>query len=92
LTNGFSKKLENHEAAVSLYIAHYNWCRVHESLTPDMRHQNTPAMALGIAKHAWSTGELIDGALSVTPAEPTETAPDRRQCLKVTRTAFLRHY
>jgi hypothetical protein len=28
LTNGFSKKLECHAAAVSLYVAHYNWCRV----------------------------------------------------------------
>lgn len=31
LTNGFSKKLEHHEAAVSLYVAHYNLCRVHEA-------------------------------------------------------------
>lgn len=32
LSNGFSKKLENHAAAVSLYVAHYNFCRVHEAL------------------------------------------------------------
>lgn len=32
LTNGLSKKLANHEAAVSLYVAHYNLCRVHEAL------------------------------------------------------------
>lgn len=31
-TNGFSKKLANHVAAVSLYVAHFNLCRVHESL------------------------------------------------------------
>jgi hypothetical protein len=79
LTNGFSKKLENHAAAVSLYVAHYNWCRVHESLTPDARHQNTPAMALGITDHIWSIGELLDAALAVAPREPTETAPDRRR-------------
>src|SRR5664280_1746350 len=30
LTNGFSKKLDNHVAAVALYVAHYNLCRVHE--------------------------------------------------------------
>jgi hypothetical protein len=40
LTNGFSKKLENHAAAVSLYAAHYNLCRFHETIrstvaTPD---------------------------------------------------------
>ena len=54
LTNGFSKKLDNHGAAVSLYVAHYNLCRVHESLTPSARHQRTPAMAIGIADHVWS--------------------------------------
>jgi hypothetical protein len=43
LTNGFSKRIENHCAAVSLYVAHYNLCRAHESL------RSTPAMALGIA-------------------------------------------
>jgi IS1 family transposase len=83
LTNGFSKKLECHAAAVSLYVAHYNWCRVHEALTPDARHQTTPAMALGIADHVWSIGELIDAALAVAPREPTETAPDRRRRFRV---------
>jgi hypothetical protein len=33
--------LENHCAAVSLYVAHYNLCRVHETL------RTTPAVALG---------------------------------------------
>jgi hypothetical protein len=39
LTNGFSKKLDNHVAAVALYVAHYNLCRVHEALkmTPARR-------------------------------------------------------
>jgi IS1 family transposase len=83
LTNGFSKKIENHAAAVSLYVAHYNWCRVHESLTPNVRHQNTPAMALGITDHVWSIGELLDAALSVAPPEPTTTASDRRRLFRV---------
>jgi len=48
LTNGFSKKLENHAAAVSLYVAHYNLCRWHETI------RSTPAEALGLADHAWS--------------------------------------
>jgi len=52
-SNGFSKKLENHVAAVALYVAHYNLCRVHETL------RTTPAVALGIADHVWSIGELI---------------------------------
>jgi hypothetical protein len=83
LTNGFSKKLENHAATVSLYVAHYNFCRVHETLTPDARHQTTPAIALGIARHVWSIGELLDAALAVAPSEPTETAPERRQRFRV---------
>lgn len=57
LTNGFSKKLENHQAAVSLFVAHYNLCRVHETL------RMTPAMALGVADHIWTVGELVAAAL-----------------------------
>lgn len=83
LTNGFSKKLECHAAAVSLYVAHYNFCRVHESLTPDALHQITPAMALGIADHVWSIGELLDAALVAVPPKPTPTAPDRRRQFRV---------
>jgi hypothetical protein len=82
LTNGFSKKLECHAAAVSLYVAHYN-CRVHEALTPNAKHQTTPAMALGIAGHVWSIGELLDAALTIAPPTPTETAPDRRRMFRV---------
>jgi hypothetical protein len=40
MTNGYSKKLRNHKAAGALYVAHYNLCRVHETL------RITPAMAL----------------------------------------------
>jgi hypothetical protein len=57
LTNAFSKKLENHCAAVALYVAHYNFCRVHEAL------RITPAMQLGVTDHIWSVGELVDAAL-----------------------------
>lgn len=32
LCNGFSKKLENHKAAVALHFAYYNFCRIHGSL------------------------------------------------------------
>jgi hypothetical protein len=63
----------------TLSVVHYNWRRVHEALTPDMRHQKTPAMALGLADHIWSIGELLDAALAVAPPGPTETAPDRRR-------------
>jgi hypothetical protein len=39
----------------------------------------TPAMALGLADHPWSIGELIHAALAIAPRAPTETAPDRRR-------------
>ena len=45
----------------------------------EVHWQTTPAMALGIAKHVWSIGELLDAALAVAPPGPTETAPDRRR-------------
>jgi hypothetical protein len=35
LTNGFSKKLENHAAAVSLYVAHYNLCNTNPGASRD---------------------------------------------------------
>jgi hypothetical protein len=53
LTNGFSKKLENHGHAVALYFLHYNFCRVHTTL------RVTPAMEAGIADHVWSIEELV---------------------------------
>jgi IS1 family transposase len=83
LTNGFSKKLDNHLAAIDLYVAHYNLCRPHESLTPDAANQTTPAMVLKITDHVWSIGELIDAALATQPIKPTVTAPDRRKRFRV---------
>lgn len=77
LTNGFSKKLENHEAAVGLFVAHYNFCRVHETT------RTTPAMALSVTDRVWSIGELLDKALSLTPEAPVTTAPDRRRRFRV---------
>lgn len=53
LTNGFSKKLENHGHAVALYFMHYNFCRVHKTL------RVTPAMGAGLAAHVWTLEELI---------------------------------
>jgi IS1 family transposase len=50
LTNGFSKKLDHHAAAIGLYVAYYNLCRPHESLTPNAANQTTPAMALKVTR------------------------------------------
>jgi IS1 family transposase len=77
LTNGFSKKLDNHVAAVALYVAHYNLCRVHEAL------KTTPAKALGVVDRTWAIGELIDAALATQPITPVPTAPERRKGFRV---------
>lgn len=49
LTNGFSKKIENLEHAVSLHFMHHNFARIQKTL------RVTPAMATGIRDHVWST-------------------------------------
>jgi len=53
LTNAFSKKFENFEAAVALNFAYYNFVKTHGSL------RMTPAMAAGIEKSHWTVAELV---------------------------------
>lgn len=53
LTNAFSKKWENLEAAYALHFAYYNFCRIHKTL------RVTPAMEQGITDHVWTIAELI---------------------------------
>jgi IS1 family transposase len=53
LTNGFSKKIENHVAAVALHYMHYNFARVHQTL------RVTPAMEAGLTDHVWTIGEIV---------------------------------
>jgi len=64
LTNGFSKKFENHAHQIALYFFHYNFCRVYKTL------RVTPAMEAGLADHVWTLEELC----SLLP----ETKPNRR--------------
>jgi IS1 family transposase len=79
LTNGFSKKFDNHTAAVALYVAHYNLCRAHMALSTKGAPRMTPAMSLGVTDRVWSIAELIDAALSVSgnnePDAPTLVSP-----------------
>jgi IS1 family transposase len=81
LTNGFSKKLENHRAAVALWVAFYNLCRVHESL------RRTPAMALGVTDHIWTIAELVQAAL-----EPSDVPPLPRPTPKTTLRSGMRPF
>ena len=53
LTNGFSKKWSNLEAALAVMVASYNFCRIHSAL------KVTPAMQAGLTDHVWSIPELL---------------------------------
>lgn len=53
LTNAFSKKVENHEAAVALHFMNYNFARVHQTL------RVTPAMQAGVTDHVWTLAEIV---------------------------------
>ncbi len=57
LTNGFSKKVENHMHAVSLHFMYYNFARPHKALSKP--YPTTPAMAAGLADHVWSIEEVV---------------------------------
>jgi len=52
LTNGFSKKIENHENAVAIHYMYYNFGRIHKTL------RVTPAMEAGVSHHVWSLEEI----------------------------------
>ena len=54
LTNAYSKKFENFQAAVALNFAYYNFCKTHNSL------RMTPAQAAGVESSAWTVAELIE--------------------------------
>jgi IS1 family transposase len=70
LTNGFSKKAENHMHAISLHYMYYNFGRIHQSL------KVTLAMAAGITDHVWSLEEIAE----LAPIEaPRKRGPYRKQ-------------
>ncbi|MEO8129175.1 MAG: IS1 family transposase [Bryobacteraceae bacterium] len=53
LTNAFSKKVENHAAAIALHYMHYNFCRIHQTL------RVTPAMEAGVTDRLWSITDIV---------------------------------
>ena len=73
LTNGFSKKLQNHAAALALYFMYYNFARIHKTL------RVTPAMEAGAADHVWDLEEIallgkLNVEVQIMPTE-NETRP-----------------
>jgi IS1 family transposase len=53
LTNAFSKKMENHTFALSIYFMHYNFCRIHQTT------RVTPAMAAGVTDKLWDMTDVV---------------------------------
>jgi IS1 family transposase len=60
LTYCFSKRWDNHRAALAMFFMHYNYCRRHKTLKG-----HTPAIAHGIADHVWTVRELLEAATTV---------------------------
>ena len=57
LANAFSKKVENHAAAVAVYFMYYNFVRIHSTL------RTTPAQAAGVTERLWGIEDMM-GLLS----------------------------
>jgi|307.fasta_scaffold138152_3 hypothetical protein len=53
LSNGFSKKAENHAHSVAIHFMHYNFVRIHQTL------RVTPAMAAGVTPKLWSLTDMV---------------------------------
>ena len=70
LTNGFSKKIENHAHHVALHFMYYNFCRVHQTLrvTPAMEAKTVQANGneVAVADHVWTIDEIV----ALIPEEP----------------------
>ncbi|MCC6946307.1 MAG: DDE-type integrase/transposase/recombinase [Bradyrhizobiaceae bacterium] len=74
LTNAFSKKVENHIAAVSLHSFYYNFVRVHKTL------KTSPAMAAGVTDRLWEIGDLVDLLDAWEAKEKRDAAPIFEVC------------
>lgn len=74
LTNGFSKKLDNHIRALALYFAFYNFCRIHKTL------KITPAMAAGITDRLWSLEDIAE-RIEARNERPAKRGPYKKRTI-----------
>jgi hypothetical protein len=72
LTNGFSKKIDNHVHALALYFAFYNFTRIHKTL------KVTPAMAAGITDRLWSMEDIAERIEANRP-QPGKRGPYKKR-------------
>jgi IS1 family transposase len=71
LTNGFSKKIQNHAAMVAIHAVYYNYARIHKTL------RITPSMAAGLSDHVWTLEEIVMMADSYIP-KPAKRGPYKK--------------
>lgn len=78
LTNGFSKKIENHTYAVALHFTFYNFVKIHKTL------RCTPAMAAGISSRLWDISDIV-GLIekAEAPQVPVKRGPYKPRQQKV---------
>ena len=68
LTNGFSKPLAHHDAALGLFFLNYNFCQRHGTL------KTTPAVSSGLTEKPWTVAEMIERTANyVKPEAPKLT-------------------
>jgi IS1 family transposase len=60
LTNGFSKKAENHIHAFAIHAMHFNFCRAHGTLTKNSGRPTTPAMSAGLTRKPWTVEQMLE--------------------------------
>ena len=77
LTNGFSKKVENHAHMVALYTVWYNYVKLHKAL------RTSPAMAAGLSDRLWSIEDVV-GLIDAAAPEPAKRVPYKPRAAKAT--------
>lgn len=71
LTNGFSKKIDNHTHQVALHFMYYNFVRIHSAL------RMTPAMAAGVTDRLWDISDIV-GLLEANEVKPAKRGPYKK--------------
>lgn len=77
LTNGFSKKVEQHANAVALHFMYYNFCRIHKTL------RVTPAMAAGVTDRLWDLKDIVALIEAKEAAEASRTRGPYRKRARI---------
>ncbi len=72
LTNGFSKKVENHAHSVALFMTYYNFVRIHKTL------RVTPAMAAGVSTRLWEVSDIVT-LLEAAEPKPSKRGPYKKK-------------